>query len=253
ATGGDDANDGETPETAWKSLDKVNAQTFGPGASILFKSGESWEGQLFPKGSGSENAPIVVDRYGDGDLPAIHGKGIPSTVLLFNSQYWEINNLEITNFEELEEGQTPRAKRGVHIAARDVGEVRHIHLKNLVVHDVNSQLETDDSRYYGGIFFEVLGSTTPTWFDDVLVEGCHVYDVDRTGISNDSSWWERGFETEFGDPLENTSTGPDRTHRWVPSTNIVLRNNLIEHIGGNGVIIRVAKNALIEHNRVFHA
>ena len=40
-------------EFAWASLSKVDATTFQPGDRILFRDGDSWTGQLWPKGSGS--------------------------------------------------------------------------------------------------------------------------------------------------------------------------------------------------------
>ncbi|KHF29273.1 hypothetical protein VQ056_12095 [Paenibacillus sp. JTLBN-2024] len=39
--GGDDGNSGTSENSAWKSLDKVNATTFAPGDKILFKAGEA--------------------------------------------------------------------------------------------------------------------------------------------------------------------------------------------------------------------
>jgi len=44
ATNGDDLNRGYSPGTAWKTIAKVNAATFGPGDRILFKRGELWRG-----------------------------------------------------------------------------------------------------------------------------------------------------------------------------------------------------------------
>jgi hypothetical protein len=67
STGGDDSNDGMSEAFPWKSLDKVNETTFGPGDKILFKSGEKWDGRLWPKGSGEEGNPIVIDKYGSDD------------------------------------------------------------------------------------------------------------------------------------------------------------------------------------------
>lgn len=52
STIGDDSNSGTSPETPWKSLDKVTATTFLPGDTILLKSGSVWNGEwLWPKGS----------------------------------------------------------------------------------------------------------------------------------------------------------------------------------------------------------
>lgn len=250
ATNGSDSNDGLTPETAWKTLNKVNISEFGPGAKILLKAGEQWQGFLKPNGSGAEGAPIILSSYGEGPKPAIHGGGVPYVIHLFNQQYWEIENLEITNLQDVAEGQTPTRKRGIYIAAKDIGAVKHLHVRNVTVHDVNSEYESHDSRYYGGIFFQIQGTDVPTWFDGVLVENCHVYDVDRTGISNDSSWWIRGLDSKFGDVVGQTASGPNYDN-WIPSVNMVFRNNLLERIAGNGFMIRVSRGTIVEHNKMF--
>ena len=70
---GDDGNNGTSQDSAWRSLDKVNATTFAPGDKILFKAGESWNGRLWPKGSGSSGNPIIIDMYGSGSKPLIAG------------------------------------------------------------------------------------------------------------------------------------------------------------------------------------
>ena len=75
AENGNDVNLGTTPEKAWNTLDRVNAITYQPGVKILFKSGCTWNGVLQPTGSGTEGAPIVIDKYGDGPKPTINGNG----------------------------------------------------------------------------------------------------------------------------------------------------------------------------------
>ena len=44
---GNDAADGLSVATAWKSLEKVNSVEFQPGDKILFESGKTWYGQLY--------------------------------------------------------------------------------------------------------------------------------------------------------------------------------------------------------------
>lgn len=62
STIGDDSNSGTSPETPWKTLDKVTATTFLPGDTILLKSGSIWNGEwLWPKGSGTADAPDIVN------------------------------------------------------------------------------------------------------------------------------------------------------------------------------------------------
>ena len=45
---GDDGRDGRSPETAWRSLARVNATTFQPGDSILLRRGTRCTGTLWP-------------------------------------------------------------------------------------------------------------------------------------------------------------------------------------------------------------
>jgi hypothetical protein len=73
ATGGNDHRDGRTPETAWRSIARVNSSSFNPGDSILFKRGETWsEGTgLNPGSSGWAGRVITFGAYGSGALPVI--------------------------------------------------------------------------------------------------------------------------------------------------------------------------------------
>lgn len=68
---GDDNNNGTSPETAWKSLAKVNAAVLEPGDSISFRRGDVWTGGLFVNQSGSAKSPLTLNGYGSGSLPTI--------------------------------------------------------------------------------------------------------------------------------------------------------------------------------------
>jgi hypothetical protein len=73
ATNGDDAADGLSQASAWKSIAKVNGSSFLPGDQILFKRGEVWRESLVPPSSGSAGNPIKFDAYGSGEAPTITG------------------------------------------------------------------------------------------------------------------------------------------------------------------------------------
>ena len=256
---GDDTQDGKTPETAWKSLEKINSEEFGPGATILFKSGEQWSGELKPRGSGNKDNLIRIDKYGEGDKPVIHGKGGPYTIYLFNQEYWEISNLEITNFNSSEEKvdldvweqnnislwteadsvmpkytEERTRKCAILVEAEDYGRIHHIQFSNLVIHGVNGNIL---SKNNGGIFLQIKGNAIPTYFDGLLVENCYFHDIDRTGVSNTSSWMNRTLTENYN---------------WVPSKNVIIRNNKFERTGANALIVRVSDSALIEHNLFTH-
>ena len=147
---GEDSNAGTNPRQAWKSLRKVNATLFLPGDGILLKSGSVWSGQLWPKGSGAEGRPITLGMYGGGVKPVIQGNGlVEDVVLLKNQEYWEIQNLEITNH-----GSAPATRRGVHIAVDNYGDAHHIYVRSLTIHDVNG---ADRVKHNGGINYTCEG------------------------------------------------------------------------------------------------
>lgn len=259
ARNGSDQNDGQTAATAWKTLDRVNQAVFGPGAAILFKAGQSWRGALTPKGSGSSSRPIQLGRFGEGKRPAIHGTGDLYALYLFNQQHWEITGLEITNFQADEEGKELEAwekenqekwanateplakfaearsrKCAILVEAEDAGPINHLYFRDLEIHGVNGDMS---SKHNGGIFFAIKGNKMPTFFNDLLIEDCYIHDVDRTGISNISSWEKRTL-------TENIN--------WTPSQKIVVRNNVFERSGANALIVRVAESPLIEKNLFDH-
>jgi len=78
-TGGDDGNTGLATDDAWKTIAKVNGETFSAGDSILFKRGEIWREQLTVPSSGSSDSPITFGSYGSGNLPIISGADLVTT------------------------------------------------------------------------------------------------------------------------------------------------------------------------------
>jgi hypothetical protein len=130
---GSDSNSGVNPRRPWQTLEKVNATTFAPGDHILFCARRRWSGKLHPKGSGAPGKPIIIDRYGEGALPVIDGAGSAGdgVIWLYNQQYWEIENLEITN-----DAPTGADRRGVMVAATNGGTIHHVHLRNLYIHHI---------------------------------------------------------------------------------------------------------------------
>ena len=72
ASHGDDRHDGLRPESAWRSLERVNRASLMPGDRVRFRRGETWRGQLVPR-SGRPGAPILYGAFGDGPKPRLLG------------------------------------------------------------------------------------------------------------------------------------------------------------------------------------
>lgn len=67
---GDDNSDGLTPESAWRSLKKVNDATLGFADTVMFRCGDVFRGSLIPQ-SGRAEQPIVYMSYGEGHKPVL--------------------------------------------------------------------------------------------------------------------------------------------------------------------------------------
>ncbi|GIP30129.1 hypothetical protein J23TS9_52590 [Paenibacillus sp. J23TS9] len=237
AINGNDANNGQSESSAWKTVTKVNGITFKPGDRILFKAGGIWSGELWPKGSGTSGNPIKIDMYGTGSKPAFTGSQTANQTLhLDNQEYWEISNLDISaNYTDA------FTRRGIYVHANDYGTVNHLYFKNLVIHDVWPNIahtNNNTAKDTGGMFFSITGGTTVTKFNDILIENNTIRDLDREGITLTwTTWSNRQGETG--------GSGP-----WTGSTNVVVRNNYFTNIGGDGLVAQGLQSPLIEYNTI---
>jgi hypothetical protein len=225
ASAGADSNSGTSERTSWKTLEKVNATEFHPGDRVRFRSGSVWMGQLAPKGSGTESSPVIFDRYGAGPLPRIDAHGeFEDAVRLYNVQFIEIRNLDVTNH-----GAAPAVRRGVHVFLDNFGTAKHIVIAGLYVHDVNGiNGGGDNAKDNGGIIFRINGASTPSRFDGLTIERNIVWRVDRSAIAAQSYHWPRT--------------------RWFPSLHVVIRDNYVDDVGGDGIVPWATDGAVVEHN-----
>lgn len=233
ATGGNDSNDGLSPAAAWQTFDNVNTNTFLPGTNIFLKCGEVWNAPFRPISSGTANAPIIIDRYGnctdDTNKPHIAAEGqFPIPVHLYNVEYIEVNNLQVSN--NTPNGTEYTGAHGIFAELRDFGTAEHIYIRNCYIHDIDGN-NIKQSQQNGlpegfGIRWDNGGGIIST-FNDLRIENNVLETVDRNGIKGGGYW--------------------DRTN-WHPSTNVIIRGNQLTDIGGDGIVIIATDGALVEYN-----
>jgi hypothetical protein len=86
AANGNDAANGKTTATAWKTLNKVNAQVFNTGDSILFRRGDTFNGKILIK----HTANLYIDAYGTGAKPVISGSALINTTwTVYSGNIWQ--------------------------------------------------------------------------------------------------------------------------------------------------------------------
>lgn len=268
---GDDANDGLRPERAFASLFAVNQITLRPGDQVLLECGSVFHGQFLQiTDSGTKAAPIVIRAYGEADAPRIDAAGqgiwyqdygnpldspthvyrgyVSSAVLLYDSEYVTVEDLEITNRAERILGehysQCDKMNRsGVAIIAKDRG-IRHgITLRHLSIHDVEGNVY-DKHMNNGGIYATALRPTDEEAtgvprYQDMTIEGCFVYRVSRWGIGVGYTYAHAAFQ---GAELT------EATFRTYGHERLVIRDNYVKEAGGDGITAMYALRPLIEHN-----
>ncbi len=232
SSGGNDANSGQSPSVAWQTLAKVTATTFQPGDSILFEAGDIWNGTFSPHGSGTAGSPIVVDKYGIGNNPAIYGLGVDqsATFSLTNQSYWEINNLEITNAQL--PGGTSRLWGILVKCTSDAAPVTHIYVQKCHVHRVGSLTDESNANFNkgtGGMIFNGL-------INEALVKGCHIDSVSVAGVRNSSTTYNSAITRNIGRNLCYNTSSANYAGMWTyGSSGTTVAYNEVSGITGGGV------------------
>jgi len=216
---GNDAAAGLSRDTAWRSVRALSEREFHGGDTILLKRGTQCSGTLWPKGSGTANAPIVLDAYGSGPPPKITAEpGAEAALRLFDQEYWTVRHLELT-------GGDPH---GIYISGTH-GVLHGVHLRELIVHGVSGEPKNKE----GGLVVIAPGSVTQR-FDDVLVEGVTAYGTSQwAGILVGSVAF--GFLPEA-----------------ARSTNVTIRDSLVHDVAGDGIVLFQVNRGRIEDSVAWH-
>ena len=275
--GGNDSNDGTSESKAFKTLDKVNGLNLGPGDTVLLKKGSVFEDQALKftkEDSGTAEAPVKVSTYGEGKRPQINTNGhgqwelnygnpldnqnhkwkgtVSSSILIEDAEYLEIEGLELTNDRE-SSTDTEKDKKyndadamdrtGVAGVAKDNGTVDHIVLNDLYIHDVTGNVYNKHMTN-GGIYFIVAkptneGETGIARYNDIQIRNCSLDTVNRWGIAVGYTYQWRQF---------TTGALSDATMAKYGSSNVVIENNYLNHVGGDAITTMYLDRPLIQYN-----
>ncbi len=277
STTGSDSNAGTSSSSPWKSLAKVDATMFQPGDRILFQAGNSWRGQLWPKGSGSSGAPITIGSYGTGALPSFAGRGaVADAVKLWNQQYWTISDIDVSNNAPSTgtAGANLADFRGIHIGGDDSRTLSGFTVDAVSVHDVTgldnwvggstSRNKTgihfamgwDRAKNTGGIVFNTTvpniaaPPSTPTVLSGITVE--------NSSIQN-TSWGGIVLKQYVGDAPGAVATGwglrtSASDSKYAPFTHVTIQGNYITQrgttYGANGMLLDDVRDAVVQNNLV---
>ena len=274
---GKDSNAGTAENKAFQTLKKVNELNLEPGDTVLLKKGSVFEDQALKftkEDSGTAEAPVKISTYGEGERPKINTNGhgqwelnygnpldnqnhkwkgtVSSSILIEDTEYLEIEGLELTNDRNsATDTETDKAyndayamdRTGVAGVAKDNGTVDHIVLNDLYIHDVTGNVYNKHMTN-GGIYFIVAkptneGETGIARYNDVQIRNCSLNKVNRWGIAV-------GYTYQWGQ--FQTGELPDATMAKYGSSNVVIENNYLNHVGGDAITTMYLDRPLIQYN-----
>lgn len=231
---GNDRAEGTSPEKAWQSLTKVNGQTFHAGDRVRFRRGGKWVGMLAPKGDGAMGQPVVLEPYGEGEeKPWIAGEGSVAGILLRGVSHYYVDGFKVTNHA------AERAIRhGVCILGKPQGITEYITVANCEICDVTGENRRARGPYKamywnGGVYVSFPGRTSnEDHLHNIVITGNYIHDVLTSGIRVNQ---DEDFLVD------------------IHHTHVVIRGNLIERTGSDGIIVANCISPLITGNRCYDA
>ncbi len=268
---GNDSFAGISEAVPFRSLSKVNELRLQAGDCVLLERGSVFEDQYLKLTCrGTEEQPIVIGAYGEGELPLICANGtgiwhqdygvdldspahvrkgdVSSAVLLYDADNLVLQDLEITNRGgkmSREDYSAPHKmdRTGVAVVAQNGGTLRNITLRNLYVHDVHGNVYNKHMNN-GGIYATCLkpeneAQTGVARFDRFVVENCFVYRVSRWGIAVGYTYQHDKF---------STAELPEELFRQYGHEHILMRNNYVKEAGGDAITPMYALRPLVEGN-----
>jgi len=223
-----------TSDEPWNNFEIANSLTLEPGDRLLLRRGTVCNGMLKPRGSGTEDNPIVISAYGDGPLPRIDAQGMfTAAVHIEDNSHVVIESLELTNPGDVND--TDRY-RGVYLSSVE-STVSNIEIRDLYIHDVTSRVDFGGGKLGGAIVAISSLEAPEAAFDGILIENNRIEDVGRSGIYFDG--------TSFSDER------PRATEPWPRGAQgVVIRGNTLERLQGDAIVAHGTEGTVIEDNVV---
>ena len=241
---GSDNNDGQSKNSAWKSISKINDITLKPGDQILLANGKVYsEPIVIQNMNGTAALPILISSYMPSDetsqkKPFLDVKDALNGIKIIDCSHLQIENLEISvNPSSSSTSSSSKTMRcGVLIEPYKNGVSQDIELNNLTIKNVfyekpgfvrpsNEVKSPNGTQNYGWGIRVINKNENAT--KDIKIKNTHVENVAHTGIK---------------------FTGKERNIQ-----NVLVEKCTIIESGGPGLQMSNIKNGHILNNYVTHS
>lgn len=278
ASEGDNTNDGRSAENPFKSLDHLKNLSLQPGDTVFLFGNQTFDKPLeFIGLSGTKEKPITVTGYpkSSGVKATIHTKGYLYAVLIENSSFIEINNLNISAESGKSEGfKNGEMRCGVLVKTSQPGKYEHVYLSGLNIQDVfyqkkgftrpKGEVKTANGTQAYGWGIRFINNTEGATLKNIKVEKSEISNVSHTGIKLTSRLKGTTYgitDFKISDNKVTTTGGPGIQMSGVYEGHV--SNNAVDRSGsnndsrkwgrGSGLWTWGSSDILIEHNRFTNA
>ncbi|KFI64178.1 hypothetical protein [Bifidobacterium cuniculi] len=289
---GSDDNDGTSPDRPWRTLGRLADVRLDPGDGIRLERGSTWNNEaLHLHDGGTQGHPVTIDDYGDPTLPPPHiacdGAGlwhedygapiggaphrhkgeISTALLLMDTSYVEVYDLELSNRRK--PGETPafndrdaRDRTGVAVIAQERGTVSHVTLERLHVHDVEGNIY-DKHLANGGIYCNAHFPAERNPADAPVARFEHVRiahnTVERTtrwgiavGYTAYLAFIDRATPDGHGGFLNEFDYGDGRIDdnmlAHYGATDVIVEHNTVTRAGGDAITVMYCLRPVVRAN-----
>jgi hypothetical protein len=213
---GNDANDGRSEATPWKTIGKVNSSFWAPGDRIRFRAGDKFDvnvrlhpGNLPSRGDQANH--IVVDTYGTGPLAEINPAFGRATGIAHVDR---VSGVTVQNLKLTAPDLTKMPRGGVLITNNSDQRIGGIAVRGC---DISGIRYAEAFGDFGGEVF-IQGFPGTGGIENVLIEGNNLHG--RDGVTSRDDLGVGGFGN------------------GINVFNVVQRGNLCYHIGAAGGMAR---------------
>jgi hypothetical protein len=216
---GDDAADGTSPTTAWRTLNRATAAQLPPGTQLLLEGGDQFTGPLAftQEDAGDPSNPVYVGTYGQGAATIVAPSG--SGIVIYDTAGIQINDLTVI-------GQaSPAQGAGINLYNDLANNIKLDHV------DVSN---VDISGFYNGI--SIGGGQGTSGFSHVSVSSSVLHDNLANGLIS------------FGPAFDAAS--PNYAHSHITLSHVAAYRNLGDPAqtlrnSGSGIVIASTNGATV--------
>lgn len=222
---GNDSNGGNSPDDAWKTIEKINSLDLAPGSKILFEGGQSFPGNLLLDSQDGKDAvnPILISSYGTGKATILAGNG--TGISVYNTAGIKFDNLIVEG-----SGMNINQEAGIKFLndLPDNTKLDYVRITNT---------EVKGFRKHGIV---IGASNGNSGFNDILIENTKVHAILDKGIA---SYGKFGYD-KIG----------------YAHSNFIIRNTEVFNVpgynkgshSGNGIELSDVQYSTIEYSTVYN-